>query len=88
MLDWLILNSGEGGMLRRYIVLTGLLVVGTFAAANGVVSLVRQAVPDQTTRLTAHQAQKEGERHYTLTRSILDDQIMTGSIQKIEPCGK
>jgi hypothetical protein len=88
MKDWLILNSGEGGMLRRYVVLSLFLVVGTFLAANGVVSLIQQAVPDQSNRLTAHQASQEAPRLYTLTRSVLDDQITTGSIQKVDPCKK
>lgn len=88
MKDWLILNSGDGGMLRRYAVLSLFLVVGTFLAANGVVSLIQQVVPDQSTRLSAHQASQEAPRLYTLTRSVLDDQITTGSITKVDPCGK
>lgn len=88
MKDWLILNSGDGGMLRRYALLSLFLVVGTFLAANGVVSLIQQVVPDQSSRLSAHQASQEAPRLYTLTRSVLDDQITTGSITKVEPCGK
>jgi len=88
MKDWLILNSGSGGLLRRYTVLSVVLTAGTFIAANGIISLIQQAIPDQTTRLSAHQATQEAPRLYTLTRSVLDDQITTGSIQKVEPCGK
>jgi hypothetical protein len=88
MKDWLILNCGAGGLLRRYTILSVVLTVGTFVAANGIISLVQQAIPDQTTRLSAHQATQEAPRLYTLTRSVLDDQITTGSIQKVEPCGK
>lgn len=88
MKDWLILNSGAGGLLRRYTILSVVLTVGTFVAANGIISLIQQAIPDQTTRLSAHQATQEAPRLYTLTRSVLDDQITTGSIQKVEPCGK
>jgi hypothetical protein len=87
MKDWLTLNS-DSGMLRRYVVLSLFLVVGTFLAANGVVSLIQQSIPDQTTRLSAHQASQEAPRLYTLTRSVLDDQITTGSITKVDPCGK
>jgi hypothetical protein len=88
MKDWLILNAGDGGMIRRYAVLALFLVVGTFLGANGVVSLIQQVVPDQSTRLSAHQASQEAPRLYTLTRSVLDDQITTGSITKVDPCGK
>jgi hypothetical protein len=88
MRDWMILNGGEGGMLRRYVVLSLFLVVGTFLAANGLVSLIQQVTPDQSTRLSAHQASQEAPRLYTLTRSVLDDQITTGSITKVDPCKK
>lgn len=88
MKDWVILNGGEGGMLRRYAVLSLFLVIGTFLAANGLVSLIQQVTPDQSTRLSAHQASQEAPRLYTLTRSVLDDQLTTGSITKVDPCKK
>lgn len=88
MLDWLILNRGEGGMLRRYGVLGAFLLVGGYLMADGIMALMHEVMPDQTQRLSAHQAARESTRLYTLTRSVLDDQITTGSIPKVEPCGK
>lgn len=88
MLDWLILNRGEGGLLRRYVALGVFLMVGGYLLADGIMVMMREVMPDQTTRLSAHQAARESTRLYTLTRSVLDDQITTGSIQKVEPCGK
>ncbi len=88
MKDWLILHSGPGGLLRRYTVLSTLIATAILVAANGVIAVIQQVIPDRSSRLTAHQATRDAPRLYTVTRSVLDDQITTGSIHKVDPCGK
>lgn len=75
---------GEFAMVRRYLVLSGGLVVVTFAAAHAVIALITMVTPDQVSRISANPPQ--GSRTYTVTRSVLDDQIQTGSIPR--PAGK
>jgi uncharacterized membrane protein YcjF (UPF0283 family) len=83
------LVGGESGLLRRYIFASAVLVAFTFGAAQGLIALITMVTPDQTARLSASAAQ--GSRTYTVTRSVLDDQIQTGSIprprgQAVDPC--
>jgi hypothetical protein len=81
--------AGDRSMVRRYLVLSVLMVGGTFAAAQGVVSVLAYLVPEPMPRYSA--STQVQTRTYTVTRSVLDDQITTGSIPrpgqaKLDPC--
>ncbi|WP_150287768.1 hypothetical protein [Rhabdaerophilum calidifontis] len=78
------LIGGEGVMLRRFLLLSAALVAVTFAAAHGVIALITLVTPDQVGRISATTAQ--GTRQYTVTRSVLDDGLQTGSIPR--PAGR
>lgn len=81
--------AGDRTMVRRYLLLSVVMVGATFAAAQGVVSLIAWLVPEPMPRYAA--AAQGQTRIYTVTRSVLDDQITTGSIPrpgqaKLDPC--
>ena len=80
---------GERLMLGRYVLVAIGLAGFTLLAAQGAIVLIQAALPDQTQRLSANSA--PASRTYTVTRSVLDDQITTGSIprpqgQPVNPC--
>ena len=82
--------SGERGLVRRYALLSIGLVAFTFVASQSLVAVIAMMVPDQTQRLSANTA-PGGTRVYTVTRSVLDDTLTTGSISKpgavrVDPC--
>lgn len=89
MKDILEFLAGDRSMVRRYLVLSVVMVGATFAAAQGAVSLVTWLLPEPMPR---YAATSQGQtRVYTVTRSVLDDQITTGSIPrpgtaKLDPC--
>lgn len=90
MREFLSMVSGERRFVGRYIMLSTLLVAFTFAAAQGMIALITHFVPDQTTRISAN-TMGGTTRTYTVTRSVLDDTITTGSVPrpgtaKIDPC--
>jgi hypothetical protein len=90
MKELMLFISGERGLVRRYLLLSVGLVALTFVAAQSLVALITLAVPDQTQRISAN-TPPTGTRLYTVTRSVLDDGITTGSISKpgavrIDPC--
>ncbi|MCZ8374543.1 MAG: hypothetical protein O9342_04130 [Beijerinckiaceae bacterium] len=81
--------AGDRAMVRRYLLLSVVMVGATFAAAQGVVALLAVLVPEPMPRYSA--AQQGQTRVYTVTRSVLDDQLTTGSIPrpgqaKLDPC--
>lgn len=86
----MLLLSGERGLVRRFLLLSAGLVAVTFVAAQSLVALITFAVPDQAQRISAN-TPPVGTRLYTVTRSVLDDGITTGSISKpgavrVDPC--
>lgn len=90
MKELMLFISGERGLVRRYLLLSAGLVAITFVAAQSLVALITLAVPDQTQRISAN-TPPTGTRLYTVTRSVLDDNLTTGSISKpgavrIDPC--
>ena len=90
MKELMMFVSGERGLVRRYILLSLGLVAFTFIASQSLVTLISMMVPDQTQRISANTA-PGGTRVYTVTRSVLDDNLTTGSISKpgtvrIDPC--
>ncbi|MCA0401154.1 MAG: hypothetical protein LCH38_10110 [Proteobacteria bacterium] len=86
--DFLARFSGEGGMLRRYLVACTALIVLGVIAGQGLAALLEngqagQPIPDI--------AKAGATRHYTLTRSVLDAPTTTASIpqpagQRVDPC--
>lgn len=90
MKELMVFISGERGLVRRYILLSIGLVAFTFIAAQSLVALITLMVPDQVQRISAN-TPPSGTRAYTVTRSVLDESITTGSISKpgaarIDPC--
>lgn len=90
MKELMLFISGERGLVRRYLLLSAGLVAITFVAAQSLVALITLVVPDQTQRISAN-TPPTGTRLYTVTRSVLDDNLTTGSISKpgavrIDPC--
>jgi hypothetical protein len=90
MKELMLFISGERGLVRRYLLLSVGLVALTFVAAQSLVALLTLVVPDQTQRISAN-TPPTGTRLYTVTRSVLDDNLTTGSISKpgtarIDPC--
>jgi hypothetical protein len=92
MRDYLSLLTGSSAV-RDYavagIVLTVLTLVG-FHSLYAFVESTRQTVRVQTAKL---EKKDEGVRNYTITRSILDDTVATGSIGQshgrpivLDPC--
>lgn len=82
--------TGEHGLVRRYLLLSAGLVAFAFVAAQSLVALISFMVPDQAQRISAN-TPPAGTRTYTVTRSVLDDGITTGSISKpagvrVDPC--
>lgn len=90
MKELMLFISGERGLFKRYLLLSAGLVALTFVVAQSLVALITLAVPDQTQRISAN-TPPTGTRLYTVTRSVLDEGITTGSISKpggvrIDPC--
>ncbi len=90
MKELMMIFSSEGKMVRRYALLSVGLVAFTFIAAQSLVALITLLVPDQSQKFSANTA-PGGTRNYTVTRSVLDDPLTTGSISKpgavrIDPC--
>jgi hypothetical protein len=75
---------GEGRVLGRSILVAGGLVALTFVIAQSLVALLSAMVPDQSQRFSANSV-PQGTRLYTVTRSVLDDQISTGSVNALKP---
>jgi hypothetical protein len=76
---------GDGKLLRRSLLVAAGLVALTFVAAQSLVTLVTAFVPDQSQRFSANSAPPAVARNYTVTRSVLDDQITTGSVNTLKP---
>jgi uncharacterized protein YpmS len=88
MRDLLFVLSTEKKMVRDF-VLMALLVVIVSLVLMQVVSALAQNAPS----LRASEPQSSGNRTYTISRSILDDTMVTGSVSgqnslKVQPCGK
>jgi hypothetical protein len=77
-------------LVRRYLLLSLGLVAFTFIASHSLIALIAVMVPDQTHQFSASSAPPT-TRTYTITRSVMDESITTGSIAKpgavrIDPC--
>lgn len=77
-------------MVQRYALLSVGLVAFTFIASQSLITLITFLVPDQPLRVSGN-APSTGTRTYTVTRSVLDESLTTGSIGKlnsirIDPC--
>lgn len=82
--------AGDRAMVRRYLLLSVVMVGATLGVSQGVVSLLAYMVPEPMPRYASSPMQGQ-TRTYTVTRSVLDDQITTGSIPrpgqaKLDPC--
>ncbi|HRE21882.1 MAG TPA: hypothetical protein PKW21_12745 [Rhabdaerophilum sp.] len=83
---------GDGRLVRRALLVAFGIVVATFIAVQSLVALLKVVVPDQPQRLSANSVPAGTTRNYTVVRSVLDDQVTTGSIPqpkatRIDPCG-
>lgn len=76
--------AGERKMVRRYALLSIALVAFTFIASQSLVALITFMTPDQPLRISGN-TPSNGTRTYTITRSVLDDNLTTGSIGKLNP---
>jgi hypothetical protein len=89
MKDLINFIAGDRAMVQRYMILSVLLVGVTLGLSQGVVAVLTALVPEPMPRVAAAQATQT--RTYTVTRSVLDDQLTTGSIPKpgqakLDPC--
>lgn len=83
---------GDGRLFRRALLVAAGIVIATFIAVQSLVALLKVMVPDQPQRFSANSVPANTTRNYTLVRSVLDDQVTTGSIPqpkatRIDPCG-
>jgi hypothetical protein len=90
MKEFMMLVSGERGMLARAALVATGIVIMTLAAGQGVIALITLAIPDQTQRISAN-AVPPSPRTYTVTRSVMDNTLTTGSISRpagvrVDPC--
>lgn len=90
MRDLVALFAGERGMIARAVLFSIGLVAFTLAAGQGVVALLTMAIPDQTQRISANSPPPTA-RTYTVTRSVMDNAMATGSISppagvRVDPC--
>lgn len=90
MRELMTLFSGERGMIGRAVLFSVGLVAFTLAAGQGLVALLTMAIPDQSQRISAN-SPPPAARTYTVTRSVMDNAITTGSISppagvRIDPC--
>ena len=92
MKELMAIFSSDGKMVRRYVFLSIGLVAFTFVAAQSLVALITFVLPDQSQKFSANSVPAStGTRTYTVTRSVLDDEVTTGSISRpgavrIDPC--
>lgn len=93
MKEVLALLSNERGLVRRAALLSIGLVAFTLAAGQGVIALISKAIPDRAERISANATPPQAvTRNYTVTRSVMDNAITTGSITprpagvKVDPC--
>lgn len=71
-------------MVRRYALLSIALVAFTFIASQSLVALITLMTPDQPLRVSGNSTTGV-TRTYTVTRSVLDDTLTTGSVGKLNP---
>ena len=66
----------------------------TYAGGQGVIQLVAAMTPQETQRMAASDtSDPRVAKNYTVVRSVIDDQLATGSIQalnnvRLDPCKK
>lgn len=82
---------GDGRLVRRALLVAVGIVVATFIAVQSLVALLKVMVPDQPQRFSANSVPANATRNYTIVRSVLDDQVTTGSIPqpkatRVDPC--
>lgn len=82
---------GEGRLFRRALFVAAGIVIATFIAVQSLVALLKVMVPDQPQRFSANGVPANTTRNYTVVRSVLDDQVTTGSIPqpkatRVDPC--
>lgn len=94
MKDLLLILSGERKLVRDSLLVVGALAALTYVGGQGVIQLVRAMTPQEIQRMAASDAgDPRLARSYTVVRSVLDEQITTGSIQslnnvRLDPCKK
>ncbi len=82
---------GDGRLFRRALLVAVGIVIATFIAVQSLVALLKIMVPDQPQRFSANSVPSNATRSYTVVRSVLDDQVTTGSIPqpkatRVDPC--
>lgn len=83
--------SDSGGMVRRHLVIAAGIGIFMLGIAHALILLVEFALPDEPQRLAAGTPPSGQTRVYTITRSVLDDNLSTGSIprpkaSRVDPC--
>lgn len=81
--------AGDRAMVRRYLILSVVVAGATLGIAQSVIAALSYFMPEPMPRFAA--GSQGSPRTYTVTRSVLDDQISTGSIPrpgqaKLDPC--
>ena len=81
--------TGDRAMVRRYLILSVVIAGATLGLAQSIVAALSYFMPDPMPRYAT--GGQGTSRTYTITRSVLDDQITTGSIPrpgqaKLDPC--
>jgi hypothetical protein len=95
MRDFFSMFRGEGSLVRRSIYLAIAVGAGALALAQGLTMLAKTFTPVDIQRFSANSVPAT-PRTYTVTRSVLDDAITTGSIApqgfspasvaRVDPC--
>lgn len=78
--------NGPGGMVRRHLAMAAGIGILTLGLAHGLIRFIETSVEPEPARIAAGQT-----RNFTVTRSVLDDNLATGSIPRpkgarIDPC--
>ncbi len=81
--------AGDRAMVRRYLILSVVVAGATLGIAQSVIAALGYFMPEPMPRFAS--GNQSSTRNYTVTRSVLDDQISTGSIPrpgqaKLDPC--
>ena len=92
MRDFLFILGSEKKMVRDYAIAAIAIGCLAYFVAQGIVSVIGAMSTPDVPKISAAGA-NGSVKTYTVTRSVLDDQIATGSIQslnqiKLDPCKK
>lgn len=94
MKDLLLIFSSERKLVRDSLLVVTALAAITYAGGQGVIQLVKAMTPQDVQRMAASDTSDPRlGKTYTVVRSVLDEQITTGSIQslntvRLDPCKK